>query len=161
MMWVIRAGQNSLYYEKYIDASKVYMPWDGYRTNLSGIESRTEFRNLVEREKGVDNRTSVSNWAGQLYSFTQEMEVGDYVLIPSKGSHTYCFAQIVGEYCFDRNEKDKLYHSRDIKIKEINIPKDIFPQSIIYSLGAFRTIFRAKHEDEIIKLIDKWKEGQR
>lgn len=160
MMWVIRAGQNSLYYNKYIDPSKVYIPWDGYRTNLSSIESRTNFRNFVEMEKGIDNRTSVSNWAGQLYSFTQEIKIGDYALIPSKGGHTHCLAQI-GEYCFDRNEKDKLYHSRDIKINEINIPKEIFSQSIIYSLGAFRTIFKAKHEAEIIKVIDKWKEGQK
>ena len=161
MMWVIRAGQNALYYDKYILNSKVYVPWDGYQMDLSQIRTRADFRTVVEKEKGTDNRTSVSNWAGQLYTFTQEIKTGDLVLIPSKGSHTYCLAKIVSNYHFDKNEKDKLYHCRDIEILERDIPRDVFSQTVIYSLGAFRTIFKAKHEDEIMKTINKWKEARR
>lgn len=160
-MWIIRAGQHSLYYEKDMMDSKVYLPWHGYCLDLSKARSRTEFRDIVKQEKKIDNRTTVSNWAGQLYSFTQEIKLGDYVLIPSRGSHTYCLAIITGEYCFDKDEKDKLYHSRDIEIIENDIPKDIFSQSVIYSLGAFRTLFKAKHEEEIMCTIEKWKEERR
>ena len=161
MMWVIRAGQNSLYYDKYIHNSKVYIPWSGYKMDLSGLKTRVDFRTVVEKEKGTNNRTSISNWAGQLYSFTQEIEKGDFVLIPSKGSHTYCLAIIAGDYCFDKNEIEKLYHHRNIEILEKDIPKTAFSQQVIYSLGAFRTIFKAKHEDEILKIINKWKEGRK
>ena len=161
MMWVIRAGQNALYYDKYIQNSKVYIPWDGYKIDLSGIKTRADFRTVVESEKGTNNRTSISNWAGQLYAFTQEIENGDLILIPSKGSHTFCLAIIKGNYHFDENERDKLYHCRDIEILKTDIPKSVFSQSVIYSLGAFRTIFKAKHEDEIMKTINEWKEGDR
>ncbi|MBR2553387.1 MAG: hypothetical protein IKE94_00885 [Aeriscardovia sp.] len=157
MMWVIRAGQNAIYYNKYIDNSKVYIPWDGYAFDLSTVESRLEFRSVVENEKGTLNRTSISNWAGQLYTFTREIKIGEYVLIPSKCSQTYCLAIISSEYSFDKNEQDKLYHYRDIQIVEKDIPKNIFPQTIIYSLGAFRTIFKVKYEEEIMKTIEKWK----
>ena len=75
--------------------------------------------------------------------------------------HTYCLAIIAGDYCFDKNEKDKLYHHRNIEILEKDIPKTAFSQQVIYSLGAFRTIFKAKHEDEILKIINKWKEGRK
>ncbi len=162
MMWVIRAGQNALYYDKYIQNSKVYIPWDGYKLDLFEIKSRSDFGTIVEKEKGTDNnRTSVSNWAGQLYTFTQEIKNGDLVLIPSKGIHTYCFAKITGDYRFDKSEKGKLYHCRDIEFLQKDIPRNVFSQSVIYSFGAFRTIFKAKHEDEIMKTIDKWKEGHR
>ena len=161
MMWVIRAGQNDLYYDKFIHNSKVYITWDGYKVDLSGIKMRADFRTIVEKEKGIDNRTSVSNWAGQLYAFAHEIEIGDYVLIPSKVSHTYCFARIIGNYFFDKNEKDKLYHCRTVEIIETDIPKDLFSQQVIYSLGAYRTIFKAKHEDDIITTINKWKEEKR
>lgn len=161
MMWVIRAGQNSLHYDKYIQNSKVYIPWDGYRTDLSELKTRADFRTIVIEEKGIDNRISVSNWAGQLYTFTRELEKGDFVLIPSKGSRTYSLAKIVSDYQYDKREKDKLYHSREIEIMDTEIPRDIFSQSVIYSLGAFRTIFRAKHEDEIMETITKWKEAFR
>lgn len=161
MMWVIRAGQDSLHYDKYLETSKVYIPWDGYKLNLSNIKTRADFRTVVEKEKETDNRTSVSNWAGQLYSFTQEMEQGDNVLIPSKGSHSYCLAKIVGDYCFDPNDENKLYHSRSIEIIEKDIPKVIFAQSIIYSLGAFRTLFKVRYENEIMETINKWKEARK
>ena len=35
MMWVIRAGQNSGFYDKYLRTSRVYIPWDGYKYDLS------------------------------------------------------------------------------------------------------------------------------
>lgn len=161
MMWVIRAGQNALYYDKFIQNSKVYIPWDGYKMNLSGIKTHADFRAVVEKEKGTNNRTSVSNWAGQLYTFTQVIEIGDLVLIPSKRSHTYCLARITGDYHFDINEQDKLYHYRDIEILEMDIPRDVFSQPVIFSLGAFRTIFKAKHDEEILKTINRWKETGR
>lgn len=161
MMWVIRAGQNALHYDKFVQNSKVYIPWDGYKIDLSDIKMRADFRTVVEKEKGTDNRTSVSNWAGQLYTFTQEIEKNDLVLIPSKGSHTYCLARIIGIYHFDENEVGNLYHCRDIEILEKDIPKDIFSQAVIYSLGAYRTIFKAKYEDEIMRAINKWKDGRR
>lgn len=161
MIWVIRAGQNALHYDKFIHNSKVYIPWDGYKVDLSGLKTRADFRTLVEKEKGTDNRTTVSNWAGQLYSFTLEMKIGDYVLIPSKGSHTYCLAKISGSYSFDKSEKDMLYHCRDIEILEMDIPREAFSQQVIYSLGAFRTIFKAKHEDEIMNTVNRWKKERK
>lgn len=156
-MWVIRAGQNAIYYEKFIMSSKVFLPWDGYKIDLSNLSSRNDFRQTVVREKKIDNRTSISNWAGQLYSFSKEIEVGDYVLIPSKASNTFSLARINGDYEYDENSNDGLYHSRDIVVLVREIPKRVFPQDIVYSLGAYRTIFRAKQEDRILAIIEEWK----
>ncbi len=154
----MRAGQNSLYYDKFLSESRVFLPWSGFKQDLSQYTSRQEFRALVEKEKGEVHRTSVSNWAGQLYSFVVEAKKDDFVLIPSKGSHTYCLAKLAGNYTYNENETEKLYHSREIKMILKGIPREIFSQEIIYSLGAFRTIFKAKHEEEIIRTIKKWKE---
>ena len=160
MMWVVRAGQNSVYYEKFLDNSKVYIPWDGYRLNLSNLTARPEYRIVVEEEKGPVSRTSVSNWAGQLFTFVHEFKVGDTILIPSKGSRAYCIGKISGDYEYNESEPDGLFHSRKIKLLMKGIPRDIFSQEIIYSLGAYRTIFKAKHEEEIIRIIKKWKEKE-
>lgn len=40
-------------------------------------------------------------------------------------------------------------------------PKKTMSQELIYSLGAYRTIFKVKREDEVLRTIDKWKEQQR
>ena len=146
-MWVVRAGKKAIYFDKYMDDKKIYIPWDGYDVDLSAFNSYGDFKELVLKEKGDDNsRTSISNWTTQLFSFVREMRIGDSVLIPSEFSRSYCLAAINGEYVFDENENEKLYHSRSITIIEQNIPRDIFEQSIIYSLGAYRTIFHVKYE---------------
>ncbi len=156
-MWVIRAGQDSLYFEKYIHNSRVFIPWEGYNLDLSLTKTRTDYRFIVEKEKNTTNRTSVSNWAGQLFSFVHEIRIGDYALLPSKGSRTYHLTRIKGPYQFNAKDNDKLYHSREIEIIETDIPREIFPQPIIYSLGAYRTIFKVKQENEVLKTIEKWR----
>ena len=160
MMWVTRAGQNSIYFEKFLENSRIYIPWDGYRLDLSKMTIRPEYRKVVEEEKGTDNRTTVSNWAGQLFTFVHEVKIGDMILIPSKGSRSYCVAKITGDYEYNESEPDGLYHSREFKLLMKGIPRDIFSQEIIYSLGAFRTIFKANHEEEIVRMIKKWRESK-
>ena len=158
MMWVVRAGRGSVYYEKIMNEQKIYIPWDGFCLDLSTHKTRSEFRSLVEKEKKTENRTSISTWAGQLFAFVWEIKAGDTVLIPSKASHTYCHARVSGDYSFDINEPDKLYHYRSIEIIKPGIPRSVLPQDLRYSLGAYRTIFRVKQEDKALKIIKDYKE---
>ena len=156
MMWVVRAGQGSIFYQKYIDAKRVYLPWNGYSVDLNSFETKTQFRTIVESEKQTTNKASLSNWTGQLISFVKEIHPGDYVLIPTRDSHSYSLTRITGGYEFDLSDVDGLFHSRMIDVIWENIPRDIFTQEIIYSLGAFRTLFKVKHEEVVLHAISKW-----
>lgn len=151
MLWVCRAGQKGCYFTKYIEELKIYLPWDGYKYDLSQYESLEDFRPIVVKEKQTDNRTSVSNWSGQLYAFVKQMQIGDYVMIPSASSRSYVFARIAGYYAYQEN--DDLRHSRSIEIIKKDISREVFSQSIQYSLGAYRTVFQPRYEEEIVKTI--------
>ena len=161
MMWVIRAGRDSVYYKEFLDNQRVYLSWEDFKYDLSKIAGMPGYRSLVEQEKGSVNRSSISNWAGQLNAFVKVIAEGDYVLIPSQGSKSYCVAKIIGAYEFDEANKYGLYHSRKIRALIKGIPRNIFSQEVVYSLGAYRTIFIAHHEEEIIRSIKKWKENRR
>jgi len=155
MIWVCRAGVNSVYLDKFIVESKVYLPWEGFNTDLRSYKSTDEYKTLIIEEKGEHPRTSLSNWAGQLFSLCHAMQKGDYVLIPHKGSRAYTFARITGDYNYCANAKDKLYHSRQIRILMSGIPREVFSQSLQYSLGAFRTIFKVRQEEELLATLRK------
>lgn len=155
-MWVLRAGQKGQYYNKFISTQNIFLPWNGYDFDLSEYSTISEFRSLVENEKGIANTTTISNWAGQLFSFVRKIQINDYVLIPGAFSRSYTLAKISGNYEYNHNDEDKLYHKRKVIILLENIPRNIFNQSIIYSLGAYRTLFIAKYEKEILQVIKEW-----
>ena len=151
MLWVCRAGQKGCCFSKYVEDKKIYIPWDGYRFDLSEYDSLDDFRPLVAKEKQTDNRTSISNWSGQLYAFVCQMQVGDLVLIPTTSSRSYIFAKVTSDYQY--HKEDTLCHSRSIEIIKDGISKTAFSRGIQYSLGAYRTIFRPRYEEEIISTI--------
>lgn len=154
MMWICRAGINAIYFDHFLNTSKIYLPWEGYNTDFSGITTRDEFKQYVIQEKGEVARTSIANWSGQLYSFCVEMQEGDYVLVPHKHSHKYELAIVVGPYEYCKTEEMALWHSRHVDYIKKDIPRDIFPQSIQYSLGAYRTVFKTKNTEEILRIIN-------
>lgn len=153
MMWVVRSGKAGIYYQKYINDCRIYLPWDGYHMDLSSYSSFTDYRDLVIKEKNPESDTSVSNWASQLYYFTHGIAIGDYVLIPGPRSLKYVLAVVTGSYEFCKDSK--LYHSRRIKIISQPIPRSIFTQRTQHSLGAFRTVFKVKQETEILTLANE------
>ncbi len=161
MIWVCRAGMNSIYLDTFLNSKKVYLPWDGFKVNLRQYTDREQLKALVRQEKGDVARTSISNWSGQLYTFCWEMQKGDYVLIPHKGSRSYTFGELVGDYSFCDSNKRELWHSRDIEILITDIPREAFSQSMRYSLGAYRTIFKVKDEEELLTAITKYRKQKK
>lgn len=156
MIWVCRAGMNSVYLDYFLKTQRIFLPWDGFKCDLRQYKNREEIKKLVREEKGDVAKTSISNWSGQLYTFCWDMSINDKVLIPHKGRRKYTFAKIVGEYTYTENDEKGLWHSRAISIVPGDIPRDIFSQSMQYSLGAYRTIFKVKDENELTRAIDNY-----
>lgn len=149
MMWLCRPGDKAQYYEKFIQEKRIYLAWEGYNVDLRKLEDKEHYRKLVSEEKDVDNRTTISNWSGQLINFSTDMKVGDYVVIPNNRERIYTLAKISGAYEFVENSM--LHHCRRIEIVKTNISRDIFSQQVLYCLGAYRTVFKIKLEKEFLQ----------
>ncbi len=156
MLWVCRTGKRSVLIDYYLMTSRMYLPWDGFKCDLSDLKKMEDFKNIVSKEKNVDNPTSLSNWGSQLCYFCLQVNIGDLVLLPHIGSRYYTLAQVTGEYEYDLTNRKGLWHSRKIKVLKREVPRELFSQKIQYSLGAYRTIFHAKYEDEILEVFNKW-----
>lgn len=156
-MWVFRAGKDGALYDCVIKNSQVFLPWDGYHEDLSNYETMSEFRKLVEREKGTTNRTSVSNWASQLMIFAKTSKAGDCVLIPAHRSKHYTLAKISGDYEYIKDNEEMLRHTRKIIVIDELIPREVFSQEVKYMLGAYRTVFKIKNEGLVLQQIEQWR----
>lgn len=155
MLWLCRAGKGAKYLKYIINNKKIFMPWDGFRKDLSILKDKDDFMELVRKEKVDASRTSIATWGSQLMNFCRGIKIGDYVLIPTEGSRSFILAKVIGEYQYDEDNELKLYHSRRIKVIYSEIPRESFPQNIQYSLGAYRTLFKPCDEDEILRIIER------
>lgn len=161
MVWVCRAGKNSIYLDTFLKTKKVYLPWEGFKVDLKQYSDREQLSKLVKAEKGDVARTSIANWSGQLYTFSQVMQVGDSVLIPHTGSRFYTLCKVTSDYNFCDSDENELWHSRDIEILVTDIPRDVFSQSMRYSLGAYRTVFKVKDEEELLTTITRYRKQKK
>ena len=160
-MWVCRAGKNAVFLDYFIEHSRIYLAWEGFKIDLKSVSQTSEYRTIVGKEKKTDNRRSVSNWAGQLNDFANEMQEKDYVFVPYKDSHFFALVRVAGPYEYDETNEKQLYHTRMVDIIAKNIPKNIFPQSIQYGLRAYRTIYRVKNEEAIMTIIMQWMQKEK
>jgi len=148
VIWVCRAGVNAIHHDYYVSTSKIYLPWDGFALDFSTAKTMDACKQIVIDEKHPSARTSVSNWAGQINAFCNEMEIGDHVLIPFMRSKKYTWARVIGEYSYDSNNEHHLWHSRAVEILAKEVPCDSFSQPLIYALGAYRTVFKVRKDLE-------------
>lgn len=160
-MWVCRAGKNAVFLDYFIEHSSIYLAWEGFKIDLKSVSQKSDYRTIVGKEKNTNNRTSVSNWAGQLNAFANEMQEKDYVLVPYKDSRFFALVRISGPYEYDETNEKQMYHTRKVDICAKNIPKDIFPQSIQYGLRAYRTLYKVKNEDAILRIIIQWMQKEK
>lgn len=155
-MWICRAGYKAKYFEYFIKNKKIYLAWEGFNIDLNDLMTVQDIRDLVSKEMGSDNHTSISNWSGQLIAFRDGMCVDDYVVIPNANSHTYTLAKIAGDYTFEKESLIGLHHSRRISLIKSETSKEAFTQNLRYSMGAYRTVFKAKEEEKILDAFQKW-----
>jgi len=83
-------------------------------------------------------------WAGILYRFAYEIQVGDTIIYPYKPNSTLFFGRVTGNYTYDvdapvhRNRRRVDWFLRDI-------PRAVFSQPALNEIGSAVTVFRVKN----------------
>ena len=153
-MWVLRAGKDAKYYDEFKKYSRIYMCWDGYDVNLSSFNEHIQFIELASRVPENKTAVAIRNRGSQLEYFTNDMNIGDLILVPSYHSKFFALLKVIGPYEY-KATIDFFPHSRKVDFLLTDIDKSIFNQRMQYSLGAYRTLFHAKDEEYILNMIKK------
>ena len=75
------------------------------------------------------------------------MKLGDIIIVPLKSQPAIQIGEIDGEYQFNADGPDPYYHWRSVKWIGEAIPRANFGQDLLYSFGAFMTIFRVQRNN--------------
>lgn len=97
---------------------------------------------------------SVANGAGMLYRFAHEVQVGDYVVFPSKIDRQINIGTIESDYEY---KADAVEYVQQHKVKWLkHLPRTAFSQGALYEVGSAMSFFTVKnYADEYLAALDK------
>lgn len=139
-LWLVRGGRQGEHDTKFLQDNRIYLTWDDLNVDLSTLESKEKLLEMLDGLYEGQKPKALANWAFQIWFFSNTMEKGDWVVLPSKVSRTLHFGEITSGYDYDASLGSPYYHYRSVNWFAKDIPRDRFDQDILYSFGAFLTV---------------------
>jgi len=123
--------------------------------DLSLIASTREaFKQKYQQVYPDSKRGAIANVAGQLYRFCHEVQVGDYVVFPSKSNREVNIGMVEGPYVYNQNQHEFVQTRKVNWLK--HLPRTYFSQGALYEIGSAMTFFMVKnYADEFLSALDK------
>ena len=89
---------------------------------------------------------AISTCSGMLFRFIYELQVGDYVIFPSKIDRKINIGIIESSYYYEPNAH---HYKSQRKVKWLkHLPRSAFPQAALYEVGSALTLFLVKNYAE-------------
>jgi len=146
-VWLVRAGSQGEYEQKFIQEKRIYVTWDELKVNLKKLSERSLLTKKLDQLNPDTKPKTIQNWVSQLWPFAHDMKKGDLVILPLKFQPSIQIGQITGEYEYDVENPNPFFHWRSVKWIGEAIPRSHFGQDLLYSFGAFLTICRIQRNN--------------
>ncbi|MDD6442603.1 MAG: restriction endonuclease [bacterium] len=146
-IWLFRAGKNGEYEEKFLTDNRIYLTWQNLNINLKNYKDRSLHLQKLQELYPTEKLNTIKNWETQIYPIAHRMNIGDWVVLPSKRTSTIHIGQILGDYTYNENNEDPYHHYRNVDWFAKDIPRNNFDQDILYSFGAFMTVCKITRND--------------
>ena len=154
-LWGIHTQDEKLFLEH----NKIAIGWKAMG-NLGSIVDDKDVLKAKYAEIYPDaKKGSIATCCGMLYRFCQEVQIGDYVVYPSKSDRMINIGEVTGDYEYDDGQSEYA-QMRSVKwIK--HIPRTAFSQGALYEIGSAMTFFSVKnYADEFFAALDKGFKGK-
>lgn len=97
-----------------------------------------------------DKPGAAPNACGQIFRFINEVQIGDYVVFPSKYNRKINIGEITGDATYDLNGGN-YPRRRTVKWLKKELPRTSFSQGALYEIGSAMTFFSVKnYADEFL-----------
>lgn len=123
--------------------------------DLSNLESnRQTFKERYTSTYADAKKGSIANGAGMLYRFVNEVQVGDYVVFPSKIDRKINIGIVEGDYTYNPSAAEYVQQRKVKWLK--HLPRTAFSQGALYEIGSAMSFFSVKNfADEYLSALDK------
>ena len=155
-IWVVRAGKYGQREQIELDENFVAIGWSDL-PNLSKISSKEDLRSLYLKYYEEGKKMAFAINIGQIWRFTNEIQIKDLVAVPLKSQSSVIIGEIVGDYEYTEKYGNDCKHIRRVNWLK-TFPRTAFDQDILYSFSAQMTIFQVKRnkaEERIKKMLSR------
>src|SRR5688572_27172654 len=97
-LWLVRSGSHGEYEKQFLDDKKIYFQWSHLEADLAKPPSKDEMFALLREFYPREGTDRVWTWTRQAWQFSKEMQINDWVVMPSKLKPAIHFARITGAY---------------------------------------------------------------
>ena len=153
-IWVCRTGSYGQHENLFLENNCICLTREGFDFDLVKCEKSDIESRILELNPDAARQTISNTWS-QINIFAEKMAIGDVVILPKKSSSKINVAIIQGDYVYDKEQQFPLNHKRTIKVLAKDVDTTTFNQSLRYSLGAFRTVFQVRQEEQLLAELRK------
>ena len=123
--------------------------------DLNDIENNREaFKAKYQLVYPDAKKGSIPTGSGMLYRFCHEVQIGDYVVFPSKSDRMINIGEVTGDYIYDAAQPEYV-QTRTVKWLK-NLPRTAFTQGALYEIGSAMSFFAVKnYADEFLATLEK------
>jgi restriction system protein len=148
-LWVVRCGDGANEQEP-ISENIVGIGW-AELGDLNLLPEREQIQGHYTDTYATESISQVRTNVAQIYSFRTRIQIGDYVALPLKKSASIAFGKVTGDYSYIKDAYSFLTHQRTVEwIREI--PRNQIDQDLLFSFGAFLTVFQVKRNDAVSRI---------
>lgn len=138
-IWGIHTRDDRLFLEEHIIA----IGWKSMG-DLSLIgNSREEFKKEYAKTYPSSTKQSVANAAGMLYRFCHEVQIGDYIVYPSKSDRMINLGVVRSNYMYNPSHNEYVQQRKVKWLK--SLPRTAFSQGALYEVGSAMSFFAIKN----------------
>ena len=148
-VWGIHTKDDNLF----LNNEVIAIGWEEMGNIGEIAKTRDDFKATYSKVYSDATKGSIATGAGQLYRFVCEMQIGDYVVFPSKIDRKINIGTIESDYFYAADEK--IYNNRR-KVKWLKqLPRTAFSQGALYEVGSALTLFSVKnYADEFLAVLE-------
>ncbi|WP_026495225.1 restriction endonuclease [Butyrivibrio sp. WCD3002] len=144
-VWGIHTKDDMLF----LNGNLIAIGWEEMG-DLSPLKDREDIRKKIGECYPDSSKQSIATNTGQVFRFLQEVQVGDYIVFPSKIDRMINIGIVEGNYYYEIGAKDsgfKYLNRRKVKWLK-HISRQMFSQGALYEAGSALTIFQIKNYAE-------------
>lgn len=149
-VWGIHTQNDNLFLGKDLIA----IGWRDFGDLTKVDASRDAFKAHYLEAYPDAKKGQIANGAGMLFRFIHEVQIGDYVVFPSKSDRKINIGTVEGDYYYEDNDGEYVQRRKVKWLK--HIPRLSFSQGALYEVGSAMSFFTVKnYADEFLAALDK------